>query len=249
MSDTTEQTQETDVEAQGTDAAAGNEDVKPESTDASTDSQPEANAFEQGVKQVFGEEMDAEAAIKKLQNLNSLVGDQTVAAARKKADTYDNLIERASTEQGVSKEEVQARIEEALTAQAGQTAPAATVQAQPTAPANTGDALLRKQVADLTRSNQTSQLLTKYPEAQQILETVQGDWDASGPDMTQIFEAKYKPLLDAGTKNADEVTKEKESQTQPSSNRIDSPETKARPKNWQEALEQRVTDKLFGDGK
>ncbi len=254
MKDNTEQTQEADAQEAGTTPGAGVEDVQPVADSTSTDSQP-TNAYEEGLKQVFGE-LNPEDMVKKIQNLNSLVGDQPVAQARKKAATYDHLIERAATEQGISKDEIEARIQEALTV-AEQPAPQAQTQAQPTAQpvaqptgqANTGDALLRKQVKDLTRANQATELLKRYPEAEQVLETVKGDWELSGVDMTEIFEKKYKPLIDLGSKNAGEVEKEKEEQVQPSSKRIENPDTKPNPRNWQEALSQRVTDKFFGDEK
>ncbi len=241
------QTPPAQVQEQGTDSGAGSENVvadpsvRPETQKPKEE--PSANPFETAFKQVLGEDLSAEEALKKLDNLNKFVGDQTVADQRQKADQYEKLVKHVAREQGLDLTAAQSRVEEVLE-QAEYSVPAPQQPATQETEQPQVDLGTRKELKKLQRTVEKDQLLKKYPEAEAHLDVIEEDFDVTGKSMVELFEKKYKPAIELGVQKAHEAQKAKEEQVQPTSPRVAVPEP-SQPRNWQEALQQRVTDKLF----
>jgi len=135
-------------------------------------------------EEALGRTFDSkEEAQKALKNLNSMVGDQTLAKQRK-------ALEKISERSGLSTDE----LFEVLENQPAQdfTEPQAQTQTfQPTTASNESKRLTRMEVEQVIKSD---------PDAGAIRDTLFAESLASGRSAGEIWESKYKPLVEVGRK-------------------------------------------------
>lgn len=194
-----------DDESVGAANASGEQDVQSQtdsSQDASTSSADTLTKAE--IEQVLGRKFpNKDEAVKTIKNLNSLVGDQAVADARKKADSYSSLVKSVAQQLNSTEEYadlyLQGKVPEAD--------PASTVSQQ-THGNEYNDVVARAKVQELEVELQKERLLKKYPEAESVL-----------GEITDLAKVRKVSLLDAYEKSSLKnlaqaaVTPERESAT------------------------------------
>lgn len=133
-------------------------------------------------EEALGRQFDSkEDALKALKNLNSMVGDQTIAKQRK-------ALEKIAQQSQMTPDELIAVLEnQTVTEQPD--APAQPAQA--TQPADTSKRLARIEVDEVIKND---------PDAAAIRETLFAESLASGRPAQEIWQGKYKPLVEVGKK-------------------------------------------------
>lgn len=162
---------------------------------------------------------DIEEAKKHVTNLESLVGDTAFAEARKAKRTLDGLVETVAKEENVTREEAHAGLESLLTGvqktepdQVQQEAPSSSPIPEPSfakeaAEANENKKLkaMTSELSQLKESQQKFELLTKYPEAQDVEVEVMAVAVQKGIHPLEAYENSFKTLVEA--KRAEESRK------------------------------------------
>lgn len=154
-----------DVGLVGAANATGVKDVESQTgknQDASTSS---ADFSKAEIEEILGRRFPSkEEALKTLKNLNSLVGDQTIAEARKKAEAYNNLVKATAEQLGSTEEYADLYLQGKV--------PSVDNESSVVAPKGTdeiADFVARTKVSELELELQKERLLKKYPEAENVL--------------------------------------------------------------------------------
>ena len=154
------------------------------------------------VEGVLGRKFDSVDDVKKtLSNLNSLVGDQTVAKARESAKLYDSFVNKWAESEGKTVEEANKFWADTLTAPAVK--PVATKKTdRPEPPVE--DTRFEKnnaEIDDLKARLDRSDLLAKYPYAVEVQEEIAIVAKQKGISQLEAFEkSPFKPLVEAKAK-------------------------------------------------
>jgi hypothetical protein len=188
-----------------------------DSSSATTDPNKEVLSLVEGV---LGRKFDSVEDVKKtLSNLNSLVGDQSVAKARENAKLYDSFVEKWASGEGKTVEEAKKFWADTLTNTSAEL-PLKKVEekskkSEPVA-VNTGDEKVRAEVDQLRSKIEHNELLAKYPYAAEVQEEVAIIAKQKGVSQIEAFEASpLKPLAEAKAKE-----ESKKSPVVTSSNRV-----------------------------
>lgn len=171
------------------------------------------------VEGVLGRKFDSVEDVKKtLSNLNSLVGDQSVAKARENAQLYEKFIEKWASTEGQTLDEAKKFWAESLTAPAPvKTEAPVKKPVQPELPVE--DKRIdstRAEVEELRSKFERSELLAKYPYAADVQEEIAIVAKQKGISQLEAFEkSPFRPLVEAKAKE-----ESKKSPVVTSSNRI-----------------------------
>lgn len=135
-------------------------------------------------EEALGRTFDSkEEAQKALKNLNSMVGDQTLAKQRK-------IVERIAQQSGLSADEL-AEVLENQPAQEFTNQPTQTQTIQPTTASNESKRLTRIEVDKVVSTDGSAEAVRDVLFAESL---------ASGLSAQEIWERKYKPIVEAGKK-------------------------------------------------
>ena len=140
---------------------------------------PEVLFAEEALGRSFDSKEEAQKALK---NLNSMVGDQTLAKQRK-------TVEKIAQQSGLSTDELFEVLENQTIS-----APALEEQAQPIQVTQAPDATKR-----LTRL-EVDEVVKNDPDAKAIKDTLFAESLTSGRPAEEIWQSKYKPLVELGKK-------------------------------------------------
>lgn len=134
-------------------------------------------------EEALGREFSSrEEAQKALKNLNSMVGDQTLARQRK-------IVERVAQQSGLSTDEL-AEVLEQQTPTETVTEPVQTIQ--PTSASSESKRLTRLEVDEVVKND---------PDAASIRDSIFAKSLATGLSAQEIWEKEYKPLVEVGRKS------------------------------------------------
>jgi NADH dehydrogenase/NADH:ubiquinone oxidoreductase subunit G len=185
-----------DVEVGGVATPTSGEDVESQTGNNQSASTSADSLTKAEIEEILGRRFDNKTeAIKTLKGLNSLVGDQSVAEARKKADTYNALVKSVSQQLSSTEEYADLYLQGKVP-----NADTGTLISESTDHTEYKDPVARAQVLQLQEELQKERLLKKYPEAENVLSEV-----------TDLARVRKISLLDAyeksSLKNLSSVTK------------------------------------------
>ncbi len=149
---------------------------------------------------------NVEAAQKFIKSLNSFVGDQEIAEARKSAKLYDSLVNKVAEEKGQSIDEVKKLFADTLLSDTPKPKPEQVAPQKPVQPEIPGEYKeLESKVNSLEDKAQKAELKTKYPFAAEVEEEVAIIAQKKGISYVEAFEGSpLKPLLEAKVKEESE---------------------------------------------
>lgn len=165
----------TDAHATDVAAGAGGAEAKQAQTTATAD--PVLEFAHKATGRKFGSVDEAQKAIS---NLNSMVGDRTLAETRKKAERgerFDRVVEGYAKAHGLSFEAAQTELDSL--AEAKQEARAA----------QTDDSDVKKELGTVKERLDVADLLTSHPEAKHVLDDLKSLAKAKGVSIQEAYEA------------------------------------------------------------
>ncbi len=210
------------------------------------------NPYETLIREKFGD-LSIEEAVKKVEGLESLVGDQAVASARKDATQWREMTQGFAQERGISPEDAGAAILKTLSGNdPAPTVPPATPtvgdpspQAEPVPAVNANSSELLK----LQQEFALSEFLRGTPEAEAFKDSLREDHRLTSRPLDALWAEKYVPAIEAGSKLASEKEEEKSQAQTPSSARVAPPGGDPAPtarEDWRGSLKAQ-TEGLFGE--
>lgn len=224
--------------------AVGVEDVQSQ-TGSDQDASTSADSLTKAeIEQILGRSFENKTeALKTLEGMKSLVGDQAVADARKKADTYNALVKSVAQQLNSSEEYadlyLQGKVPDADTG---------ALVSGSTEHTEYKDPVARAQVLQLQEELQKERLLKKYPEAENVLGEVVDLAKARKISLLDAYEkSSLKNLAQAAT------TSERGSSTVTPTGRITTGQPKSKAQETFEktgdesALQELVREKFFSE--
>ncbi len=188
--------------------------------DGNTQEQPkEKDDFLSVVNEVLKREFTTrDEAVKSLENLNSMVGDNAIAELRKKAtdaDHFSALVQAVAADNKVTPEQAKEHVLSTLKEFKPKPVMENTTNQQTPEAGGSSNPELEKQVQELLQARQKEELLRKYPDAEHVMSDVELMSKASGKSLLETFE---------GSSFKDVASKVKEKAEEPAS----SPDSKSR---------------------
>ena len=201
MTDENKPSSLSDVGSVGAANTTGREDVQSnqdesQDTSASADSLTKAE-IEEKLGRTFKSKEDA---LNSLENLKRLVGDQEIANARAKADSWSTLVKKTAKQYNVTEEYADLYLRGDV--------PGATTESLASTSAEVSefnDPVARTKIATLEHELQTERLLKKYPEAESIINEVEALAKVKGTTLVNAYEnSGLKNLAQAFVKSSQE---------------------------------------------
>ena len=134
-----------------------------------------------------------EEAIKTLQGLNSLVGDQAIARYRADSENYSKVKSQVAAQYGWTPEYTDLYLQ-------GKVPGAAAPEVNKTSMDETKDPVARNEVAQLKAQLQQEQLTKKYPDAEAIIDVIKAVSQTKGISLLEAYETSGLKDMGAASK-------------------------------------------------